>query len=92
MWIDTDDARAKVTVIGASVTSTRMRRTRCWRFVARTRGSRYGPIERDGHERLQVRQLLLTTGPLDPRERDITWAWGWKSKAAKALRVMEALR
>lgn len=35
---------------------------------------------------------VLTTGPLDPRERDITWAWGWKSKSAKALRVMEALR
>lgn len=34
---------------------------------------------------------LVTTGPLDPRDRDIVWAWGWKSKSAKALQVMEAL-
>jgi hypothetical protein len=36
--------------------------------------------------------FLWTGGPLDPRDRDITWAWGWKSKSAKALQVVEALR
>ena len=85
MWIDAPTR--KVTVVGVTGGVARamemeaIRRTHGWvayadRFVGVT-GSR---------------AMLWTTGPLDPRDRDIVWAWGWKSKSAKALVAAEALR
>lgn len=87
MWIDAPTR--KVTVIGGlgadrprMLNALAVRRTNGWVGYADTR-------DYSGAEKWN---WLLTTGPLDPAERDITWAWGWKSQSAKALKVSEALR
>lgn len=36
--------------------------------------------------------FLWTGGPLDPRDENVVWSWGWKSEAARALAVSWALR
>lgn len=92
MWIDDRTTRVrKVTVLGMfgdnrlqAIELEAIRRTHAWVGYGHERNAR-GQMLSSAH-------LLLTTGPLDPRERDIVWAWGWKSKAAKALMVSEALR
>lgn len=92
MWVDDSKTRVrKVTVLGVwadertfAIELEAIRRTHAWVGYGHERNGR-GQMLAGAH-------LLLTTGPLDPRERDITWAWGWKSKSAKALQVTEALR
>ena len=66
-----------------------VRRTHAWFGYVR--------IGRAGDEEVQsdtpsTHKLLYTTGPLDPAEEGLLWAWGTKSKAAKALRAAAALR
>ena len=87
MWIDPAARPRKVTVVvenGAgdvrAEQMTAVKRKSGWRVYADW------PLDVD----VSV-HFLSTGGPLDPRERDIVWAWGWKSKAAKALRVAQAL-
>lgn len=81
MWINAPTR--KVTVV-AGLGDVKVPR----RFLVVRRTHAWVAYDDDGN----YTSCVVTTGPLDPRERDIIWAWGWKSKSAKALRVMEALR
>lgn len=97
MWIDPAARPRKVTVVVEhgeeavfAVQMTAVKRKSGWRVYADLPlGFRGAPI--DGPTATELR-FLWTGGPLDPRDKNIVWSWGWKSEGARALAVSWALR
>jgi hypothetical protein len=96
MWIDPKAGPQRVTVLVENVDDD----VRAVQMLAVLRKSGWrvyadlpldlGGAPGDG-SRATEHHFLWTSGPLDPRDRDIVWSWGWKSKSAKALIAAEAL-
>lgn len=100
MWIDPAARPRKVTVVvehregeGDSIHAERMfavKRKNGWRMYVDAQLD-FGGAPGSG-PRSTAGYFLWTGGPLDPRDKNIVWCWGWKSEAARALAVSWALR